>query len=1322
MATVTGSTGNDLLDAADGVTADNDVIDGLAGNDTILGLGGDDVITGGPATVVTPPLDFNWSAVPDPGPVGAGGQIDDNDPLPNSITQNTGGINVTATYTDLGPGNEYTYATDGTFDDASSISTSSSAFLGGSGQTGNISSVTLGFAAVSGSGFDNAVQNVGFNINDIDSSNDNGTDNQIDRVTIQAFNGTSPVTVTFTPNGNDVFVTNPDGSVTITATQNSTTGTNSVNGWAGISIPGPVTSIVITYSNAGDASNNSNQQILISDVQFTPVALPDNDSISGGSGNDTIFGGIGNDTIDGGADNDVIEGGAGNDSLIGNTGVDTLSYASSTAGVNVNLATGAVSGGHATGDTISGFENVTGSELGDTLTGDNNDNVLSGLGGVDSLNGAGGNDTLIGGAGADVLVGGAGTDTASYQTATAGVTANLATPAGNTGDAAGDSYNSIENLIGSTLNDSLGGNAGANVLEGLAGADTLSGSTGADTLFGGADVDRLFGGIDNDVLDGGTGADFLFGGSGSDTLAGGDGGDAVDGGQGFDYADYSGSNAAVSVNLGDSSPESGGHAASDTLSSIEGLIGSGFDDILTGDMKANIISGGGGADTIQGGFGSDSILGGDGNDVIDAGPDTPPVTTPPLPQDLRLDWDAQLLTNPNPNIEAGFTQTTGGINIQVTYTEDDNATNTSFTIDNGPLDVGLGDSVPIYAVTGEAGGRTFDTTSAGVLSRANGGPGTTETTINFSSAANSGLTGEVSNVYFRISDIDILNGGNGFRDTVTVLAFDALGNPVLVDFTVVASQITETGNTLTASGPSVAAVAPDTPSGSALVFIEGPVASIVIQYGDANNPGSQQAILLSDVLFTTIPESVANADDDTVSGGLGDDLIQAGIGVDSLMGDDGNDTLLGEAGNDLLFGGIGRDSIDGGIGDDQLEGGDDNDTILGDTGSDAIFGGSGADSIEGGDGNDTILFGDGDDTVYGGNGDDLIDDIGGDQLGGVNLIYGGSGNDTVYTGDDADQIFGDAGNDVLFGEDGNDTITGGTGNDTVYGDQGNDVFVIGLNDVNTVAGGDVDNATLVPPYEVIYGGGGPGASAGDNDTIDLSAFGFSRVVIVPSSLDPENGYIKILNTAGVEIGRIDYFNIENIFPCFTPGVMILTDRGEVPVEALAPGDLVMTRDSGLQPVRWVGRRDLGLVDLMADPNLQPIEIATGALANGPERVLRVSPQHRVLVEGARAELMFGEAEVLVAAKHLLGQAGVTRVLPLEGVSYIHILFDRHEIVQSDGVWTESFQPADRMLSAMDSEVRGEVLKLFPQLAQSNDAFPAARLSLKAHEARVLLAG
>jgi hypothetical protein len=112
----------------------------------------------------------------------------------------------------------------------------------------------------------------------------------------------------------------------------------------------------------------------------------------------------------------------------------------------------------------------------------------------------------------------------------------------------------------------------------------------------------------------------------------------------------------------------------------------------------------------------------------------------------------------------------------------------------------------------------------------------------------------------------------------------------------------------------------------------------------------------------------------------------------------------------------------------------------------------------------------------------------------------------------------------------------------------------------------------------------------------------------------------------------------------------------------------------------------------------------------------------VLIEGARAEMYFGEGEVLVPAKHLLGMSEVTRAIPAEGVTYVHILFDRHEIVLSEGLWTESFQPAERTLSALDVAAREEVLALFPQLAADVGSFPSARLSLKAHEAKVLISG
>jgi hypothetical protein len=285
----------------------------------------------------------------------------------------------------------------------------------------------------------------------------------------------------------------------------------------------------------------------------------------------------------------------------------------------------------------------------------------------------------------------------------------------------------------------------------------------------------------------------------------------------------------------------------------------------------------------------------------------------------------------------------------------------------------------------------------------------------------------------------------------------------------------------------------------------------------------------------------------------------------------------------------------------------------------------------------------------------------------------------------------------------------------MYGGEGNDVFLVLDGDVSTLTG-----------TEFIDGGGTLGAPESlDFDVIDLTDYGWGRVDIVYTNNDPaeESGTITLFAPDGVTvIGIINFVEIESIIPCFTPGTMILTDRGEVAVENLVPGDLVVTRDHGLQPLRWTGQRRLTLRQLLADPDLQPVRIAKGALgAEGPERTMLVSPQHRVLVAAARAELLFGEAEVLVPAKHLVGEAEVTRALPETGVTYIHLLFDRHEIVQSDGIWTESFQPAERMLTAMDAAARAEVLALFPELEVGGEAFAGARLSLKAHEARVLFA-
>ena len=473
---------------------------------------------------------------------------------------------------------------------------------------------------------------------------------------------------------------------------------------------------------------------------------------------------------------------------------------------------------------------------------------------------------------------------------------------------------------------------------------------------------------------------------------------------------------------------------------------------------------------------------------------------------------------------------------------------------------------------------------------------------------------------------------------------------------------------------------------------------------------------------------------DTLLGGDGDDSLDGGADNDQLFGGAGNDTLLGDAGADSLSGGVGDDQLFGGIGNDTLDGGDGADLLDGGDGADSILGGAGADLIYGGEGADTILFGSDDDTVYGGGGDDTIDDATGSLLAGANLIYGGAGNDTVWSGLGDDRIYGDDGNDVLYGEDGNDSLDGGNGNDLLDGGAGNDVLFGGAG-IDTLYGGagrDVlaggpDGALIYggADQDTIYGGIGDtvdGGSAGtDLDVLDLTAWGKALTNVYKDPLNPENGYVEFLDSFGAVIGTMTFTDIETIIPCFTPGTLILTDRGEVAVEDLAVGDRVVTRDGGLQAIRWIGRKALSVAHLVVHPALRPVLFPAGALGQGlPARDMRVSPQHRVLLEGARAEMLFGEAEVLVAAIHLVGYCGIRQEMT-PGIDYIHVMCDAHEILCSDGIWTESFQPASRTVGAMDAAQQQEIIALFPELEISEVAFPSARLTLKAHEARVLLA-
>ncbi|MEL6952543.1 MAG: Hint domain-containing protein [Pseudomonadota bacterium] len=213
--------------------------------------------------------------------------------------------------------------------------------------------------------------------------------------------------------------------------------------------------------------------------------------------------------------------------------------------------------------------------------------------------------------------------------------------------------------------------------------------------------------------------------------------------------------------------------------------------------------------------------------------------------------------------------------------------------------------------------------------------------------------------------------------------------------------------------------------------------------------------------------------------------------------------------------------------------------------------------------------------------------------------------------------------------------------------------------------------------------------------------------------DPESINFSYTADDGSGISDTAFVTVTAI-PCFARGTLIRTETGERRVQDLKVGDMVHTRDDGLQPVRWAGRKLVA-----ADGALAPVVIEAGTF--GRHRRLILSPQHRVMVQHHMAELMFGEDEVLVAAKDLVN--GVS-IWSMQGgfVEYHHLLFDRHQMIWSDGLLTESFLPGPNTMPGFDDGVQAEIYELFPELREDAAAGygGAARRGLKAFEARALL--
>jgi hypothetical protein len=471
--------------------------------------------------------------------------------------------------------------------------------------------------------------------------------------------------------------------------------------------------------------------------------------------------------------------------------------------------------------------------------------------------------------------------------------------------------------------------------------------------------------------------------------------------------------------------------------------------------------------------------------------------------------------------------------------------------------------------------------------------------------------------------------------------------------------------------------------------------------------------------------------------------------LDTVYGGLGNDTILTGDDDDLIYGGVGNDVIDAGFDDD------------------SVFGGEGADSIQASEGADTVFGEDGDDIIYGGlspldpnyaasaiydleddgtntsvdpittnNTDLLYGGAGNDQIFGQDdsdTLYGGIGNDTLDGGIDDDLLFGDEGIDLLIGGHGNDTLDGGDGDNTLTGGTGNDTFVW-----------DGSAGTVVTDWQFGATGSLTDGDQTNNDFLDLSTwYNTTTLTSVNGAGGNYGNALAMLRDDAADglidgiIGGVDYAALLGItgslelqgldagaggnltsdtvnVVCFVRGTHIKTIEGEVAIEDLEEGDLVLTLDNSYRPIRWIGS-----TCVPGKGHLAPIRIAAGALENA--RDLWVSPQHRMCLRHWRSQLLFGERETLAAAKHLVNDSTI-RQIECEQVEYFHILFDEHEIIFAEGAASESFHPGSQGLSALSKETRAEIVELFPQLeTEGTNAFgQSARWTLKAHEVALLM--
>jgi Ca2+-binding RTX toxin-like protein len=695
------------------------------------------------------------------------------------------------------------------------------------------------------------------------------------------------------------------------------------------------------------------------------------------------------------------------------------------------------------------------------ITGDATDNILigtigadqiSGLDGNDILTGDAGDDLLDGGAGADSLDGGADTDTVTYAGSAAGVMVNLATGTGSGGDAAGDTYVAIENVIGSGFSDTITGGSAINAtLDGGAGDDTIAVSAASTTVIGGSGTDTIsyalagsgvtvnlatgtgsngasYSGVEsvigsgfNDTITGSTTiGGTLDGDNGDDTLVVRAGSTMVIGGAGTDTVSYASSGAGVAVNLTTNTGGSG-----DTYSDIENVIGSAFGDTIVGGSVAGTLNGGGGNDTITATVAGTTVIGGSGSDTVTF---------------AQAKANYGIAINASGAVVVSGGEFGGAVTLSGVET-------LQFLDGNQAISIGTN------------AGETLTGTGGNDIMNGLGG----SDTIN---------AGDGNDIVSGSIGFDTVNGGNG----TDILDYSTFTPPGPYNGLYFAAHVNE------------------------LYYFNSSALNVWTLAGN----------------FQNFEHVIGSAGNDWMYDSAADEIFEGGAGADIFSGlTGGNDTLSyehsaagvsvnlatgaasgGDAQGDFFLGYYteptqGSNYYAAGV--DNLWGSAFADTLSGDGGANILKGNAGADTLAGADGNDTLDGGDGNDTISGGNGTDravyrmAIGNYSFSYSGGTITVTANSSDEGIDTLTDvetllfANQLYDfsswtggalptpgiplpTAGDDILTGTAGSDTINAGDGNDIVNGSLGPDALD-GGSGVDTLS---YSAFTPPGPYDALY--------------------------------------------------------------------------------------------------------------------------------------------------------------------------------------------------------------------------------------------------------------